>query len=101
MACETEWDNLQSATADRIASDLLVNAALTLNAEKREAEWEACLAWWNCNDNSGGSSSRLAPMSRDEAQIKLNLSKLDRARLASERKELMAEFAKAVSGGGN
>jgi hypothetical protein len=101
MACDTEWDNLQSATADRIASDLLVNAALTLNAEKREAEWEACLAWWNCNDNSGGSGSRMAPVSRDEAQTKLNLSKLDRKRLAVERAGLMAALVKAVSGGGN
>lgn len=97
MACETEWDNLQSATADRIASDLLVNAALTINAEKREAEWEACLAWWNCNDNSGGSSSRAPLYTRDECEMHAKAIVTYKAQLVQERAELMQQLRKAAN----
>ena len=48
MACESEWDAYQQAIADRIASEIVEQAAIAARQAAQMAEWTACMAWWYC-----------------------------------------------------
>ncbi len=48
MACESEWDAYQQAIADRIASEIVEQAAIAARQAAQMAEWNACMAWWYC-----------------------------------------------------
>lgn len=50
MACEEEWDAYLTATANRIAAEILRDAAAANLADAQAAEWTACMAWWYCGE---------------------------------------------------
>ena len=50
MACESEWDAYQQAIADRIASEIIEQAAIAARQAAQMAEWNACMAWWYCGE---------------------------------------------------
>jgi hypothetical protein len=52
MACESEWDAYQQAIADRIASEIVEQAAIAARQAAQMAEWTACMAWWYCGSGS-------------------------------------------------